>query len=47
MLLDRNIIDSFIECIYVFDKNNVDIKFRYRDQYEDALKYLKNQNNMV
>lgn len=45
--LDRNIIDSFIECIYVFDKNNVDIKFRYRDQYEDALKYLKNQNNMV
>ncbi|MBO4246077.1 MAG: recombinase family protein [Bacilli bacterium] len=45
--IDRNIINSFIENIFVGDNKEIEIKFRYKDQYEDALRYLKNQNNMI
>ena len=45
--IDRNIVDSFIENIYVNDDKTVEIVFRYKEQYNDALKYLKMQNNVV
>ena len=45
--IDRNIVDSFIENIYVNDDKSVEILFRYKEQYKFALEYLKNQNNML
>ena len=46
-IIDRNIVDDFIENIFVNDDRSVEILFRYRDQYNDAIKYLKNQKNMI
>jgi len=45
--IDRNIVDSFIENIYIDDNKNVEIKFRFKDQYEFALGYLQNVNSML
>ena len=33
-VIDRNIVDSFIENIIVNDEKGVDIIFRYKDQYK-------------
>lgn len=45
--INRSIINEFIDNIYVGDKDAVEISFLHKDQYEDALKYLKSKNNMV
>ena len=45
--INRNIVDEFIKDIYIHEDKKIEIKFRYKDQYEELLKYLKNQNNMV
>lgn len=45
--LDRNIIDSFIENIYVDDNKGIEILFRYKDQYKEAINYLKNTKDMI
>ena len=45
--IDRNIIDEFISNIYVNEDRSIKIVFRFKEEYEDALKYLKNQNCMV
>ena len=46
-VIDRNIVDSFIENIIVNDEKGVDIIFRYNDQYKLAERYLKSQNDVV
>ena len=45
--IDRNLIDEFISNIYVNEDRSIKIVFRFKEEYEDALKYLKNQNCMV
>ena len=45
--INRSIINEFINNIYVGNNDEVEISFLYKDQYEDALKYLKSKNNMV
>ena len=45
--VDRNIISKFINNIYIDKNKNIRIEFKYKEQYEDAIKYLKSQNNMV
>lgn len=45
--IDRNIISKFINNIYIDKNKNIRIEFKYKEQYEDAIKYLKSQNNMV
>ena len=45
--IDRNIVDCFIENIYVNDDKSVEILFRYIEQYKFALEYLKSQNDMI
>lgn len=47
-LIDRNIVNSFTKNIFVGNDKHVEICFRYKDQYEDVLNYLKkNNNNMI
>ena len=45
--LDRNIIENFIDNIYVYNDKSIDIKFKFKNEYEEALSYLKNEENMV
>ena len=45
--INWNIVDEFIKDIYIKENKKIEIKFRYKDQYEELLKYLKNQNSMV
>ena len=45
--INRNIVDEFIKDIFIYENKKIEIKFRYKDQYEELLKYLKNQNSMV
>lgn len=45
--IDRNIVSCFIENIIVNEDKSVDILFRYRENYKDAIMYLKNQKNMI
>ena len=45
--IDRNIVEQFIENIYVNNDKTVEIRLKYKDQYEDAIMYLKNQKNMI
>lgn len=44
-LIDRNIVNSFTKNIFVGNDKQVEICFRYKDQYEDVLNYLKKKNN--
>ena len=40
--IDRNIIQEFIETIYIREDRGIDIVFKYKNLYEDALRYLNN-----
>ena len=37
-VLNRNIINEFIENIYVDENKNVTIEFKYQDEYNQLLK---------
>ncbi len=45
--LNKNIIDEFIDNIYVDDDRNIRIEFKFKSNYEEAIMYLKNKENMV
>ena len=45
--MPRNIVDSFIKDIFVNNEKGVDIIFRYKDEYENAERYLKSKNNVI
>ena len=45
--IDRNIVDIFIENIFVDNNKNLDVNFRFNNQYKIAIEYLKNQKNML
>lgn len=46
-LIDRNIVDEFVENIYVNDDRSIKINFKYQEQYEDAIKSLQKRNSMI
>lgn len=45
--LNKSIIDEFIDNIYVDDDRNIRIEFKFKSNYEEAIMYLKNKENMV
>lgn len=42
--LDKNIVDEFINRIYITEDSNVKVVFKFKEQYKEALEFLKNQN---
>lgn len=40
--IDRNIINELIDSIIISEGNGVEIVFKYKNLYEDALRYLNN-----
>ena len=45
--ITRNVVDEFIQNIYVCEDKNIKIEFKYKDQYEEAIRYLKSQKSMI
>ena len=43
----RDVITEFINNIYVDENKNIEIDFKFKEQYKDALKYLKSKEKMV
>lgn len=41
--IDRNIVDYFIDNIYVNNDKSVDINLKFKSEYENTLRYLKNK----
>ena len=41
-IIDRDIIQEFIETIYIRKDKEIDVVFKYKNLYEDALRYLNN-----
>ena len=42
--LNRTIVSEFIKNIFIDENSNVEIEFRYKDQFDDAIRYLKSNN---
>ena len=38
--LSKSIIDEYIDTIYIDENKNIKIKFRFKDEYENVLRYL-------
>ena len=45
--ITRRVVNQFIDKIFIYENKNIEIKLKYKDQYQDLLKYLRNQNNML
>lgn len=45
--INRNVVNEFIENIFVHEDKNIEIDLRFKVQYEDLAKYLKSQNSMI
>lgn len=41
--LSVDVIKELIECIFVLDDGNVEIKFKYQDEYKNLIKYLESE----
>lgn len=42
-VLNRNIINKFIENIYVDENKNVTIEFKYQNEYNQLLNYINDK----
>ena len=45
--LTRDIIVEFIDCIYVHEGGNITVKFKFQDEYERLLEYIKQNEIMM
>ena len=45
--IDRNIINELIDSIIISEGNGVEIVFKYKNLYEDALRYLNNKKIII
>lgn len=41
--IDRNVVDCFIDNIYVNNDKSVNINLKFKSEYENTLRYLKNK----
>ena len=45
--INKLIVDEFIENIYIHEDRRIKIDFKYIDQYNEAIRYLKSGKSMV
>ena len=45
--LNYNFIKELIDCIYVHEGGNITIKFKYQDKFEEAIKFIKDNKNII
>jgi len=39
--IDRNILSELVDAIYITEEREIKIIFKYKNLYEDAMRYLK------
>jgi len=39
--INKKVLNELIECIYVHEKSNINIVFKYKDEFNETIKYLK------
>ena len=44
--LTKGIVDELVDCIYVHEGGNITIDFRFQDEYENALNYIKENEEL-
>ena len=44
--LTKEIIDELINCIYVHEGTKITIDFRFKDEYENALNYIRENEEL-
>jgi len=42
-ILNKEVLEELIECIYVYDNANIKIKFKYQDEYEKVLEFINGE----
>ena len=45
--MTRNVVIAFIENIYVYEDNRIEINLKYQDDYETIIDYLYNNRLIV
>lgn len=45
--LTRDVITEFIDCIYVHEGGDITVKFKFQDEYERALEYIKENEQLL
>ena len=45
--LTRSLVIAFIENIYVYEDNRIEINLKYRDEYETIVDYLYNNKLII
>ena len=41
--VEKDILEEIVDKIYVFEGGNIEIKFKYQDEYESLLNYLEEE----
>lgn len=45
--LSRQVVDELIDEIYVYENGRIQIKFRYEEEYKEAMKYVRKMKTMT
>ena len=45
--LSHKLIREFIDCIYVHEGGNITIKFKYQDEFEEAINFIKDNRKII
>ena len=45
--LSRELIDSFIDNIYVYEDKKIKIKFKYEDEYNYLINFIKRRKRFI
>jgi len=45
--LSHKLIREFIDCIYVHEDGNITIKFKYQDEFEEAINFIKDNRKII
>ena len=45
--LNYKLVRELIDCIYVHEGGNITIKFKYQDEFEEAIKFIKDNKNIA
>ena len=45
--LNYKLVRELIDCIYVHEGGNITIKFIYQDEFEEAIKFIKDNKNIA
>ena len=45
--LNYRLVRDLIDCIYVHENGKITIKFKYQDEFEEAIKFIKDNRRII